>query len=121
MRLRIGMGMARMSTLCHDGSRLSSYIIYGNALADKKWEGSLFWTARSADWREGYDAAGMGVTAWWLLYWEENLRPGQPIRERVHSYARFLAQHQLGSGAIPTFFYGGHCAERGGAGESRAG
>jgi Tol biopolymer transport system component len=32
MRLRIGIGMARMSILCHKNSPLASYIIYGNAL-----------------------------------------------------------------------------------------
>ncbi len=32
MRLRIGIGMARMGTLCHASPPLSSYIIYGNAL-----------------------------------------------------------------------------------------
>jgi hypothetical protein len=32
MRLRIGIGMARMSTLCHKSLLLTSYIIYGNAL-----------------------------------------------------------------------------------------
>jgi len=32
MRLRIGIGMARMSILCHRSSSLASYIIYGNAL-----------------------------------------------------------------------------------------
>jgi hypothetical protein len=34
MRLRIGIGMARMSTLCHKSLLLTSYIIYGNALAN---------------------------------------------------------------------------------------
>ena len=33
MRLRIGIGMARMSTLCHKRSSLASYSIYVNALA----------------------------------------------------------------------------------------
>jgi len=33
MRLRIGIGMARMSTLCHKSPLYASYIIYGNALA----------------------------------------------------------------------------------------
>jgi hypothetical protein len=30
--LRIGIGMARMSTLCHKIPSFTSYIIYGNAL-----------------------------------------------------------------------------------------
>jgi len=33
--LRIGIGMARMSTLCHKSLSLASYIVYGNALANK--------------------------------------------------------------------------------------
>ena len=32
MRLRIGIGMARMSILCHRRSSSASFIIYGNAL-----------------------------------------------------------------------------------------
>src|SRR5689334_2460017 len=32
MRLRIGIGMARMSALCHRTALLASYIIYGSAL-----------------------------------------------------------------------------------------
>src|ERR1022692_47848 len=32
MRLRIGIGMARMSTLCHKRSSHASYMIYVNAL-----------------------------------------------------------------------------------------
>src|SRR6266851_9782987 len=35
MRLRIGIGMARMGILCHMLSSLSSYIIYGNALTNR--------------------------------------------------------------------------------------
>jgi hypothetical protein len=35
MRLRIGIGMARMSTLCHKSPLYASYIIYGNALATR--------------------------------------------------------------------------------------
>jgi hypothetical protein len=37
MRLRIGIGMARMSTLCHKSLSLASYIIYGNALVAALW------------------------------------------------------------------------------------
>ena len=33
MRLRIGIGMARMNRLCHKSPLAASYIIYGNALA----------------------------------------------------------------------------------------
>src|SRR6266851_3091307 len=39
MRLRIGIGMARMGILCHMLSSLSSYIIYGNALTSPLWPG----------------------------------------------------------------------------------
>ena len=69
------------------------------------WEGSLFWTARAADPIEGYDAAAMGVTAWWQLYWYENLRQDPEILKSVVSYARFLTLQQLSSGAVPTYFY----------------
>jgi hypothetical protein len=34
MRLRIGIGMARMSTLCHKSPLSASYIIYGNAVVE---------------------------------------------------------------------------------------
>ena len=70
----------------------------------RKWEGSLFWTARSADAINGYDAAAMGVTAWWELYWYENLKQDPEILKSVVSYARLLAHEQLASGAIPTYF-----------------
>jgi len=35
MRLRIEIGMARMTTLCHKSPPLASYINYGNALAGR--------------------------------------------------------------------------------------
>jgi hypothetical protein len=35
MRLRRGIGMARMSTLCHRSPLFASYIIYGNALGGR--------------------------------------------------------------------------------------
>jgi hypothetical protein len=73
--------------------------------AKQTWEGSLFWTARAADPLDGYDAAAMGVTAWWQLYWYENLKRDPRIIAPVASYARFLARQQLSSGAIPTYFY----------------
>jgi len=71
----------------------------------RAWEGSLFWTARSADAMKGFDAAAMGVTAWWQLYWYENLKRNPEILKSVLSYARFLTRQQLGSGAVPTYFY----------------
>jgi len=36
MRLRIGIGMARMNRLCHKSPLAASYIIYGNALASRR-------------------------------------------------------------------------------------
>jgi hypothetical protein len=39
MRLRIGIGMTRMNILCHMLSFLSSYIIYGNALVLRFYDG----------------------------------------------------------------------------------
>ena len=47
----------------------------------------------------------MGVTAWWQLYWYENLSRDPEILKTVMSYARFLTRQQLGSGAVPTYFY----------------
>ena len=72
---------------------------------DERYEGALFWTARVADFRDGYDAAAMGVTTWWLLYWYEHFGPSPEILERVTDYARFLNTQQLPSGAIPTYFF----------------
>ncbi len=99
----IGEGLLRLSLSSprRDGAFPCIY-----NLSDHQWEGSLFWTARSADPFAGYDAAAMGVTAWWQLYWLENLKKDQAeIRERVISYARFLEREQLASGAIPTYYY----------------
>ncbi|MDA2931216.1 hypothetical protein MYX84_14940, partial [Acidobacteria bacterium AH-259-O06] len=74
-------------------------------LKERKWEGSLYWTARPAEFDSGYDAAAMGVSAWWLFYWYENLRQDPRILEKVVDYAQFLQRAQLPSGAIPTYFY----------------
>ena len=72
---------------------------------ERKWEGSLFWTARAADAYEGYDAAAMGTSSWWRLYWYENLGRDPEILKRAMAYARFLKEVQRPSGAIPTYFY----------------
>jgi hypothetical protein len=74
---------------------------------DRKWEGSLYFTARSADRYTGYDAAAMGVTSWWQLYWYENYGRDPEILQKVADYAHFLSRAQLPSGAIPTYFYAG--------------
>jgi hypothetical protein len=44
MRLRIGIGMARMSTLCHKRSSHASYMIYVNALSTMRRAGNRIWT-----------------------------------------------------------------------------
>jgi len=67
-------------------------------------EGTLFWTARAADPFLGYDSAAMGVTAWWQLQWHEQLEQRPEILDAVVSYARFLRDKQLPSGAVPTYF-----------------
>src|ERR1035441_6700271 len=48
MRLRIGIGMARMSTLCHKRSSHASYMIYVNALVTDKLQGVLPTTGKIA-------------------------------------------------------------------------
>jgi hypothetical protein len=53
---------------------------------------------------EGYDAAAMGTSSWWLLYWYENLDRDPKILKRAMAYARFLKEVQRPSGAIPTYF-----------------
>lgn len=70
------------------------------------WEGSLFWTARSADWRRGFDTAAMSVSAWWLLQWVQDFPDldREPLLELLTAYCDFLVANQLESGAIPTYF-----------------
>src|ERR1035441_2094133 len=48
MRLRIGIGMARMSTLCHKRSSHASYMIYVNALERIMCEFDTFVSAKGA-------------------------------------------------------------------------
>lgn len=72
---------------------------------DGRYEGSLFWTARPADFWDGYDSAAMGVSAWWQLYWYENFDMDAEVLESVREYAHFLKASQLPSGAIPTYFF----------------
>lgn len=72
-----------------------------------KYEGSLHWTARSADAVNGFDSQAMGVSAWWRLAWHahvEQARRDSRILASVVEYARFLRRAQLPSGAIPTYF-----------------
>lgn len=70
------------------------------------WEGSLFWTARSADWRRGFDTAAMSVSAWWLVQWLTDFPDldREPLLELLTAYCDFLVANQLESGAIPTYF-----------------
>jgi len=72
---------------------------------DGRYEGSLFWTARAADFLDGYDTGAMGVTAWWLMNWNDHFDLGAEAMDNVIAYARFLGTKQLPSGAIPTFFF----------------
>jgi tetratricopeptide (TPR) repeat protein len=54
MRLRIGIGMARMNRLCHKSPLAASYIIYGNALVGRYEQAlQLLKTHRFRNW-EGY-------------------------------------------------------------------
>ncbi len=72
----------------------------------EQYEGSLFWTARSADARQGYDTAAMGVTIWWLLKWIEDFAEldRTALLDVATAYCDFLMAEQLPSGAIPTYF-----------------
>ena len=70
--------------------------------ADGRFEGTLYWTARAADFLNGYDNAAMGVTAWWLLYWHEHF--GVPDLSFARAYGEFLRTSQMASGACPTYF-----------------
>jgi len=72
---------------------------------DNAFEGTFFWTGRAADPYHGYDTAAMGVTAWWYLYWYEQLVETPRMYDRIVAYARFLAGAQDASGAIPTYFF----------------
>lgn len=74
--------------------------------ADGVWEGSLFWTARSADWRRGFDTAAMSVSAWWLLQWIRDFPDleREPLLSLLTAYCDFLVANQLESGAVPTYF-----------------
>jgi len=72
---------------------------------EEQFEGSLPWTARVGDPLEGYDAAAMGVTAWWMLYWSEHFGEDEAFADWVTAYAHFLADQQLPSGAVPTYFF----------------
>lgn len=69
------------------------------------YEGTLFWTARSADSRNGYDTGAMGVTIWWLLKWIEDFPEldRQALLSVAESYCDLLMELQLLSGAIPTY------------------
>ncbi len=71
----------------------------------EQYEGSLFWTARSADARHGYDTAAMGVTIWWLLQWIEDFADldRAPLLALATAYCDLLMAVQLPSGAIPTY------------------
>ena len=71
-----------------------------------EYEGTLHWTARAADALNGFDTGAMGVSAWWLLYWDEIFDLASLPRDLVVEYSRFLATQQLESGAVPTYFYG---------------
>jgi hypothetical protein len=68
------------------------------------YEGTLFWTGRAVDSMEGFDAAAMGVTTWWGLMCAEDFSDDGSLRDAAASYARFLSEKQLPSGAVPAYF-----------------
>lgn len=71
------------------------------------WEGSMYWTSWPAYPHDGYDLQGMGVTAWWMLYWRDyfpNLTTEDQLAERLSALCEFLMAAQQDSGAIPTYY-----------------
>lgn len=71
-----------------------------------RYEGTLFWTARSVDARHGYDTGAMSVTMWWLLKWIADfpeLDDAQALMDLVEEYCALLMELQQLSGAIPTY------------------
>jgi hypothetical protein len=75
--------------------------------SDNRYEGTVYWTARAADYLNGYDNAAMGVSSWWLLYWNEHFfkNANKNILDEVFAYTKFLLKAQLPSGAFPTYFF----------------
>ena len=73
--------------------------------AAERYEGSVSWVSRVADYLDGFDTGAMGVSAWLSLYWDEIFDLGPETVKRAEDYARFLAEHMLPSGAVPTYFY----------------
>jgi len=85
MRLRIGIGMARMSTLCHKSLLFASYIINGNTLNNvahwsniplRVWE---------------YTIGGYQVIKKWLSYREDKLL-GRPLTKHEVRYVQEMAR-----------------------------
>ncbi|HVO40962.1 MAG TPA: hypothetical protein VMV03_18175, partial [Spirochaetia bacterium] len=68
------------------------------------YEGTLYWTGRAVDPREGFDAAAMGVATWWALLMADDFGDDGTLRNAAAGYARFLRDMQLPSGAVPTYF-----------------
>ena len=101
---RIGEGILRLSL---DAPSKSGAFPCVFNFEEDRWEGSLYWTSWPASPYDGYDTQAMGVSAWWRLYWHEHfpeLAQQAEILEKVEEYAHFLAEQQLPSGAIPTYF-----------------
>ena len=74
---------------------------------EDQYEGTLFWTARSADSRHGYDTGAMSVTMWWLLKWIADFPEldSQVLMGLAEDYCALLMELQQISGAIPTYLY----------------
>lgn len=70
-----------------------------------EYEGTLQWVARAVDAKNCYDTGAMGVSTWWLLYWDEVFDLGPAPLKTAMDYGRFLMTAQLPSGAIPTYFH----------------
>jgi len=72
---------------------------------EQKCEGTLHWTARSADPINGYDSAAMSSAVWWSLNRYEDQDKDPEILSLAKQYADFLISVQKDNGALPTYFW----------------
>ncbi len=100
---RIGKGILNLSLAAptKEGAFPCIYTFNGN-----RWEGSLHWPIAHVRPHDDYDIQAMGVSAWLRLYWHDcfpSLRSPK-LMKSVDDLARFFAEKQLPSGAVPTYY-----------------
>ena len=81
-----------------DGGAFSTIYLINN----KRWVPSDGWAGFGDD----YHAFDMSWTAYWMLRWGEDLKPGREseILTFLRPYGDFLLTHQLASGVIPSWY-----------------